>query len=405
MDFASILREGLKTLLRNKMRSTLTVLGVTIGIGAVICVVGIGAAGSQQVQEQLKNLGENLVWVEAGSRAPNGVRTGGHGTKTLIAADAEAIAREIRLIKQVSPQVDGRVQVIYAGTNWGTTYRGVSPEYFDIRRWRVEFGAAFSHDDVERASEVCVIGNTVKQQLFGAEDAIGRVIRIKDMPCQVIGVLLAKGYSTTGQDQDDQILLPYTTAQKKISGQNWLNDIMCSAISAEAVQPATREITALLHDRHRIRADAADDFNIRSPEDFVRLQLEASQTFTLLLVSIAAVSLLVGGIGIMNVMLVSVTERTREIGVRMAVGATDANIQLQFLSEAVMLSLLGGAMGVLLGAGGSVAITDVLGWPVQLSLKAVLIASSFAAAVGVFFGYYPARKAARMDPIDALRYE
>ncbi len=405
MDPLSLLRQSIRTLLRNKLRSTLTVLGVMIGIGAVICVVGIGNAASSQIQEQLKNLGDNMIWVEAGSRAPNGVRSGARGTKTLVMADAIAIRNEIHLVKAVSPQVDGRVQVIYANTNWSTTYRGVTPEFFQIRRWTVEHGAMFTEDDVERAADVCVIGATVREQLFGTEDPIGKIMRVKDAPCKVIGVAYPKGQSSFGQDQDDQIFLPYTTAQKKIAGITWLNDILCSATAADAVKPATLQIMNLVRDRHRIRPGQDDDFNIRSPEDMIQLQLEASRTFTLLLVSIAAVSLIVGGIGIMNVMLVSVTERTREIGVRMAVGATEANVQVQFLGEAVMLSLFGGLLGVAAGVGGSVLIGNMLRWPMQIPPQAIVVAAGFALAVGIFFGYYPARKASRLDPIEALRFE
>jgi putative ABC transport system permease protein len=354
----------------------------------------------------MKNLGDNLIWVEAGSRAPNGVRSGARGTKTLVMADAVAIANEVHLVKAVSPQVDGRVQVIYANTNWNTTYRGVTPEFFQIRRWAIEQGAMFTEDDVDRAADVCVIGKTVRDQLFGAtDDPIGKIMRVKDAPCRVIGVTAAKGQSSFGQDQDDQIFLPYTTAQKKIAGITWLNDIMCSAVSAEAVQPATQQIMNLVRERHRIRPGQDDDFNLRSPQDMIQLQLEASRTFTLLLVSIAAVSLLVGGIGIMNVMLVSVTERTREIGVRMAVGATEANVQTQFLGEAIMLSLFGGVLGVGAGVGGSIVIGRMLQWPMQVPPQAIVIAAAFSIAVGAFFGYYPARKASRLDPIEALRFE
>ncbi|HEY6938428.1 MAG TPA: ABC transporter permease [Terriglobales bacterium] len=405
MQIESMLRDALRVLARNKMRSSLTVLGIMIGIGAVICVVAIGSAGSAQVEEQLHNLGDNLVWIEAGSRTRGGVHLGSHETKSLIVGDATAILQQVRLIKSVSPQVDGSVQIVYGNQNWSTIYRGEGPDYFDIKRWTLQSGVPFTDDDVRRSADVCVIGETVRQQLFGAEDPLGKVIRVSDVPCKVIGTLAPKGQSWFGQDQDDTIIMPYTTVQKKIAGITWLKDILCSAVTPAMVKEATQQSVALLRERHHIKPGEDDDFNIRSPEDVIQAQLAASKVLTGLLVSIASVALLVGGIGIMNVMLVSVTERTREIGVRMAVGATEANIHLQFLSEAVMLSLLGGAMGVLLGAGGSWGITQVLGWPVQLSAKAVLIASLFSAAVGIFFGYYPARKAARLDPIEALRYE
>jgi putative ABC transport system permease protein len=387
------------------MRSLLTVLGVTIGIAAVICVVAIGKAGQARVEQQLRNLGDNFVWIEAGGRAVNGVRTGTRGTKTLVLADVVAIKSQVPLIKSVSPNVDSSVQVIYGNQNWYTTFRGVSPEYFEIRRWIVERGAIFSEDDVERAAGVCAIGRTVREQLFGVEDPIGKVIRVRDLPCKVIATLQPKGISISGQDQDDTILLPYTTAQKKIMGITWLDDILCSAVSQDSVKLAGQQAAALLRDRHRLRAGEDDDFNIRNPEDIIQAQLEASRTLSALLIAIASISLIVGGIGIMNVMLVSVTERTREIGVRMAVGATEAAIQIQFLGESVMLSLAGGVLGVLLGVIASVVVGRTLEWPMQLSPAAVVLAAVFSTGVGVVFGYYPARKASLLDPIEAVRYE
>ncbi len=405
MNYAVLLQSALVALLRNKMRSVLTVLGITIGIAAVICVVAIGKAGQAQVEQQLNNLGDNFVWIEAGGRAVNGVRTGTHGTKTLTFADAVAIKNQISLIKSVSPNVDGPVQIIYGNQNWFTGFRGVTPEYFDIKRWYVDQGAAFSQDDVDRAADVCAIGRTVRDQLFGVEDPIGKVMRVKDLPCKVVATLHPKGLSVSGQDQDDTILMPYTTAQKKIKGTTWLDDILCSAVSQAAVKVAGQEAAAVLRDRHHLRAEEEDDFNIRNPEDIIQAQLEASRTLTVLLIAVASISLVVGGIGIMNVMLVSVTERTREIGVRVAVGATEEAIQLQFLGESVMLSLVGGAAGVLFGVVGSYLVGQTLRWPMQMSLESVVIAAVFSIAVGVFFGYYPARKASLLDPIEALRYE
>lgn len=400
-----IVRESLRALVRNKMRSLLTVLGITIGIGAVICVVEIGQAGSKQVEKQLDNLGENFIWIEAGSRAPNGIRTGSHGTKTLTEGDSVAILKQIPFIKAVTPNIDERVQVIYGNRNWNTMYRGVGPEYFQIKRWDVVQGVPFTHEDVQRAATLCVIGDTLARQLFTGENPLGKTLRIKDMPCQVIGVLGAKGQSGFGQDQDDTVLLPYTTVQRRIIGNDWIEDIMCSAISQEAINPAINQITLLLRDRHKIRAGQDDDFNIRRPDEVIQARLAASRTFSLLLVVIASVSLLVGGIGIMNVMLVSVTERTREIGVRMSVGATEGEVQVQFLGEAVMLSLFGGVAGVLLGIGGSYAIGNALQWPISISPEAIMVAAAFASFIGVFFGFYPALKASRLDPIQALRFE
>ncbi len=405
MNYGALFRSALVALLRNKMRSILTVLGITIGIAAVICVVAIGKAGQARVQQHLNNLGENFVWIEAGGRAINGVRTGTHDTKTLVMADAIAIKNQISLIKAVSPNVDDPVQVIYGNQNWHTSYRGVLPEYVDIKRWVIDQGAVFSQDDVDRAAEVCLIGRTVREQLFGVENPVGKVMRLNSLPCKVVGTLQPKGLSLSGQDQDDTILLPYTTAQKKLKGITWLDDILCSAVSQDVVKMAGQEATALLRDRHHLRPEEDDDFNIRNPEDIIQAQLEASKTLTVLLIAIASVSLIVGGIGIMNVMLVSVTERTREIGVRVAVGATEAAIQLQFLGESIMLSLVGGAAGVLAGIFGSYLVGQTLGWPIQMSAEAIAVAAMFSVAVGVFFGYYPARKASRLDPIEALRYE
>jgi putative ABC transport system permease protein len=405
MNYLALLGSALWALLRNKTRSLLTVLGITIGIAAVICVVAIGRAGQARVEEQLNNLGDNFVWIEAGGRAVNGVRTGSHGTPTLSLGDMAAIKAQIPLIKAAAANVDGSTQIIYGNQNWYTSYRGVSPEYFDIKRWVIQEGAVFTNDDVDRVADVCVIGRTVRQQMFGAEDPVGKVIRVKDFPCKVIAVLAPKGQSATGQDQDDTVILPYSTAMKRIKGSTWLDDILCSAVSQDVVKLAGQQAAALLRDRHHLRAEQDDDFNIRNPEDMINAQLEASRTLTILLVSIASISLLVGGIGIMNVMLVSVTERTREIGVRVAVGATEEAIQFQFLGESVALSLVGGAAGVILGLVGCVLVGRSLGWPTQASPASILIAAAFSVAVGVFFGYYPALKASRLDPIDALRYE
>ena len=405
MESAALIGSALGSLLRNKLRSSLTVLGITIGIAAVICVVAIGQAGQARVEQQLNNLGDNFVWIEAGGRSVSGRRTGPHSTKSLTLADAVAIRTQIPLIKSVSPNVDASTQVVYGNQNWYTSYRGVSPEYFDIKRWAIEEGAVFSQDDVDSAADVCVIGRTVRQQLFGVEDPIGKVIRLRSLPCKVVATLVPKGLAVSGQDQDDTIILPYTTAQKKIKGISWLDDILCSAVSQDAVKPAGQQAAALLRERHHLRPEEDDDFNIRNPEDVIQAQLEASRTLTLLLIAIASISLVVGGIGIMNVMLVSVTERTREIGLRIAVGATEDAIQIQFLGESVMLSLVGGAAGVVIGIVGSFFLGRGLGWPMQLSGQAVLLAALFSVAVGVFFGYYPARKASRLDPIEALRYE
>jgi len=404
---ASLFSEGVRAISRNKSRSALAALGITIGIAAVVCVVAIGQAGSELLEEQLKNLGENLVWIEAGSRAPNGVRTGNRGTNTLTVEDQEAILREVPLIKSASPFVDSKVSVVYENRTWTTQYRGVGPEYIDIKRWRIAQGASFTQQEVEHAANVCVIGQTLREQLFGATDPIGRDIRMNKQLCQVIGVLAPKGQSASGQDQDDALLLPYTTAQKKLRGKgyNWVDDIMCSAVSPEAVSPAIQQITELLRQRHQIRLDQDDDFNIRRPEEMIKAQLEMKRTLALFLISVASISLLVGGIGIMNVMLVSVTQRTREIGLRLATGATERAVQLQFLGEAVMLCLFGGVFGVLLGVASSFLFGRVWEWPMSIPPQAMVVAPAFSIGIGVFFGFYPAWRASRLDPVVALRYE
>jgi putative ABC transport system permease protein len=405
MELTLQIRQSLRTLSRNKLRSFLTVLGITIGIAAVICVVSIGNAASRQYEQQLSALGDNFVWVEAGGRTVNGLRTGSNSTKTLVLADAQAILAEVPVIKRVSPQVDGRFTVVFNNKNWSTQYRGESPDYVLIRKWDLASGVNITADDVTQAADVCVLGNTVKEQLFGDVDPVGNSIRMNDLPCKVIGVLSAKGSSVSGQDQDDFVLIPYTTAQKKVAGITWLKDIMCSATSADAVPAASDQIVALLRERHRIRPGETDDFNMRTPQDVIEAGLAAAKTFSILLVSIASVALLVGGIGIMNVMLVSVTERTREIGVRLAVGATEEQVRLQFLIESLVLSLFGGLCGVFLGVAGSFLLGVTLEWGVSIPPSAIAVAAIFSSAIGIFFGLYPAVKASRLDPIEALRYE
>ncbi len=400
-------REAVRALSRHKTRSGLTTLGITIGIAAVVLVVAIGKAGSARAQDALASLGDNLVWVEAGARNVNGVRTGNLGSNTLTVEDAEAIRREVPLITRVSPQVDGHVQALFGNRNWGTHYRAESPQYLGIRKWGVALGHAFSQDDVERSAAKVLLGETVRQQLFGAANPVGEVVRLNNQLFEVAGVLAAKGQSGDGRDQDDWVFLPYTTAQKRFRArtETWLDDILCSAASPQAVEPAIEQVQALLRQRHRIEPGQDDDFNIRRPDEVLKAQVAASDTLANLLVSVAAVSLLVGGIGIMNVMLASVAQRTREIGLRLAVGARESAIRVQVLGEAVVLSLVGGVFGVGLSVAGAAGFARTLGWSIAIPPSALAVAVTSAVAVGITFGLYPAWRASRLDPIEALRHE
>src|SRR5438034_8085418 len=405
MNLVTIHRIALKALAQNKLRTGLTMLGIVIGVAAVICVVAIGEGASIRVEQAITNIGSNMVWIEAGGVNRNGVRTGAYGTKTLTLADYDAIREHVTLVTNVTPQADTRVQLVYGNQNWSSSVRGVAPAYLDLKRWNVARGGMFTDVDVERSSNVCVLGQTVVDQLFGARDPVGEVIRVKDQICVVVGVLEVKGQSATGQDQDDNFLMPYTTVMKKVKGQTWLDDILCSATSAAVIDQAEEEIATLMRDRHHIRAGADDDFNLRHPTEIAEAVKQSTQTMEALLAAVASVSLIVGGIGIMNIMLVSVTERTREIGLRQAVGARGRDVLRQFLVEAVILSLIGGGLGVLLGTLGARAIADMFQWPTRVSANAIALAFGCSAAIGVFFGYYPARRAANLDPIDALRFE
>jgi putative ABC transport system permease protein len=405
MDFISILRIALRALARNKMRSILTMLGIIIGVGAVIATVGVGQGAQQQVQNNIASMGTNLVYVSAGSVNRGGLRLGGGATKTLTYDDMKAIVQESPAVASAAPGSSASAQVVFDNNNWYTRVNGTEPQFFDIRSWPMASGASFTEDDVRTAADVAVLGETVRQNLFGSVDPVGQTVRIGNLPFQVVGVLAAKGQSGMGADQDDTIYVPITTLQKKITGQPWLQYIVASAVSQPASYAAQEQITALLRDRHRIRPGQDPDFQVRNLADVAQLADQSSRIMTLLLASIASVSLIVGGIGIMNIMLVSVTERTREIGIRIAIGAQEADVLKQFLSEAVVMSLIGGAIGILVGAGSSLGISHVLHWPISISPVAVAAAAVFSTMVGIFFGYYPARKAAQLDPIEALRFE
>jgi putative ABC transport system permease protein len=406
MDVMAIIRIAMRALARNKMRSSLTMLGIIIGVGAVIAMVSVGQGAQQQAQQQIAAMGSNMLFVGSGTVTRGGMRMGSGATKTLLYDDMLAILRECPAVKAAAPGSQSSAQVVYGNDNWATQINGTEPQYFEIRTWPFQEGSSFSQGDVDMAANVAVIGETVRKNLFGATDPVGETVRISNLPFKVVGVLVPKGTSAAmGQDQDDIILVPITTLQKKITGQNWLRWIMVSAVSREASYTAQQQITSLLRDRHRIRPGQDDDFMVRNLADVADLADQQARLFTVLLASIASISLIVGGIGIMNIMLVSVTERTREIGIRMAIGATEGDVQQQFLIEAVVLSLVGGAVGITSGVGASYLITQTLGWPVLVSPMAIVAAVVFSTAVGIFFGFYPARKAARMDPIEALRYE
>ena len=405
MDLIAILRIAIRALTRNKMRSLLTMLGIIIGVGAVIATVGVGQGAQEQVQQQIAAMGTNVIFVSSGSVNSAGLRLGSGATKTLINDDMQAILREVPTITMAAPSSGATTQIVYENQNWSTRATGTEPQYFQIRNWDFARGSSFTEDDVNHAANVVVLGATVQQNLFGNNDPTGQTVRIGNLPFQVVGVLSAKGQSGIGQDQDDAIYVPITTLQKKITGQNWLQNIIASASSQQASYAAQSQITALLRDRHRIRPGQDDDFSVRNLADVAQLADQSSKVMTLLLASIAGVSLIVGGIGIMNIMLVSVTERTREIGIRIAIGATESDVLRQFLSESVVLSLAGGIIGILFGVVASMTIAKVLGWNILISMAAVAAAVVFSMAVGVFFGFYPARKAARLDPIEALRFE
>ena len=405
MDLLAIIRIALRALARNKMRSSLTMLGIIIGVSAVIAMVGVGQGAQQAVQDRIAAMGSNMLMVGSGTINRGGMHMGWGATKTLVYDDMKAIVKECPAVRAAAPMSMTSSQVVYANLNWFTRVQGTEPQYFDVRAWPIGSGASFSENDVETAANVAVIGETVRKNLFGAIDPIGETIRIRNLPFRVTGVLSSKGQSGMGDDQDDTIVIPITTLQKKITGETWLRMIAVSAVSREASFAAQQQITLLLKDRHRIRPGQDDDFFVRNLADIAELADQAGRVMTLLLASIASVSLVVGGIGIMNIMLVSVTERTREIGIRMAIGATEHDVQRQFLTEAVVLSCMGGAVGILVGVVTSFVITNVLQWAVMISPAAIVITVLFSMGVGIFFGYYPARKAARLDPIEALRYE
>jgi len=387
------------------MRSVLTALGIIIGVGAVIAMVGIGNGAKAQVEAQIASLGQNVILIFSGSTTSSGIRTGWGGAGTLKVEDAEAIRREVPGVVGVSEEVVSTTQVAAGNQNWFTRIYGESADYFDIRQWPLADGAPFTPQDVRSANKVCVIGRTTAAQVYGNEDPVGQILRIKEVPFTVTGVLTPKGLSTQGVDQDDIVIMPYTSAMKRVIGGTNLRNINVQIGDARQVEAAQQQIISLLRQRHNIRPGRDDDFTVRNQQEIAEAATATSRIMTLLLGAIAGVSLVVGGIGIMNIMLVSVTERTREIGVRMAVGAHGSDILTQFLIEAVTLSSVGGVIGIICGVGASKILSAYAHWPTLISLSSIAIAFLFSGAVGIFFGFYPARKAAALDPIEALRYE
>jgi putative ABC transport system permease protein len=405
MSFLMVLRVAFKALARNKMRTALTMLGMIIGVSAVITMVALGTGAQSSIESQIQAAGTNMIMVSAGNFQQGGVRMGQGNASSLTPEDALAI-RDVPGVQYIAPGVNTRGQVVAGNMNWGTQIQGTDVDLPLIRSWPTTQGAFFSPVDVVTASKVAVLGSVVHEQLFGADiNPVGEIIRINNQPFTVVGVMASKGQSGMGQDQDDQVYVPYTTVMKKLRGITYIQNITVSAATAADTAPTAERISNLLRGRHQIVEAGSEDFMVRTMEEMASVRVQATETMTALLASIAGVSLLVGGIGIMNIMLVSVTERTREIGLRLAIGARGRDVLMQFLVEAVVLSLFGGTIGIALGLGMSRGVTAWMSWPTAVSAESVVIAFVFAAVTGVFFGFYPARKAAALDPIDALRFE
>ena len=396
---------ALRALRRNKMRSTLTALGIIIGVASVVAMVAVGNGAQARIESQVSALGQNLLSVFAGSRRSGGVNSGLGSASSMTLADADAIRREVTDVAAISPEDSPTAQAIANGRNWSTTVAGESPDYLKIRDWKLASGSMFTDREVRGAAKVAVIGSKTANELFGPLNPVGQTVRVQGIPFVIIGLLESKGAGMGGQNQDDRILIPYTTAMKRVTGDKYLRSINVQIVSADRMEVAQQQITVLLRQRHRLTADRDNDFNIFNQKEIADTVSSISRIITLLLGAISGISLVVGGIGIMNIMLVSVTERTREIGIRIAVGAQPGDIRLQFLIEAITLSLLGGIIGVLFGVGASRLVAVVANFNAIVSAVSILLAFGVSFAIGVFFGFYPARKAAALDPIDALRYE
>jgi putative ABC transport system permease protein len=408
MNLYSAWKIAYRSLRANRLRSFLTMLGMVIGVASVIAMVAIGAGASERIAARIASLGSNLLIIIPGSTTAGGLRSGFGSTPTLTMGDALAIGKELPAIRLAAPSIRSISPVVHRNQNWTPLVRGVTPEYFEVQSWRIAEGRFFTSDEVDTSSKAAVVGQTVVEKLFGEESPIGTIIRIKRVPFKVIGVLEEKGRSPWGQDQDDIIMAPITTVRNKLSGSEhpgMVEAIFAQAVDRQSIAEAEREVRALLQQRHRIGNGKEEDFSVRNLTEMLEAEEASTRIMSLLLGMIASVSLLVGGIGIMNIMLVSVTERTREIGIRLAVGARERDILVQFLIEAVSLSAAGGVAGILFGVGGSMLISRFAGWSTLISPGAVLLAFGFSAAVGIFFGFYPARKASRLDPIEALRHE
>jgi putative ABC transport system permease protein len=408
ISIVSTVKISFRALRVNKMRSALTMLGIIIGVGAVIAMLAVGTGASRRISEYISKMGSNLLMIVPGTTTAGGVRMGSGTQPTLTLADAEAILKESRAVSDVAPVLSGVAQVVYGHQNWSTGVVGTTPGMLNVRDWPLASGRSFTQQDVKSATKVCLLGQTVVENLFGDMDPIGQFIRIKNLPFTVIGVLAPKGQSPQGQDQDDTIYVPVTTAQKKLFGTTFpgmVRTIMVKAKSTEDLASAEKQVNELLRQRHRTGPKQDNDFTVRNLTQFMQAQEQSTKVMTLLLGAIASVSLLVGGIGIMNIMLVSVTERTREIGIRMAIGAKTWDIRLQFIIEALILSLIGGVAGIIAGISASEIISALAGWATVVSPFAILTAFGFSGLVGIFFGFYPAYKASLLDPIEALRYE
>jgi putative ABC transport system permease protein len=405
MNLLFTIKTALMALNRNRLRSSLTMLGIIIGVSAFIIMVSVGQGAKASIESEIKSMGTNVMMVMAGNRSSGGMRQGFGSTQTLVPKDCEAILQECPAVLTGTPMLNTNAAVIYGNQNWSTSVSGVGPEFFTIRDWQTTSGNIFSDSDVRGANKVCVIGTEVAKNLFEGEDPIGKMIRIRKIPFKVVGLLASKGQTGNGQNQDDIIIVPYTTLMKRMLNRTYVQNLFLSAVAEDQMTEAKAQVTDLLRQRHKIKAGADDDFFIGTQSDITSMATSTSTILTLLLGSVASISLIVGGIGIMNIMLVSVRERTREIGVRMALGARGRDILTQFMVESFVLSALGGLMGILLGVGGTLLVSQIAKWPTYISVMSMVLSIGFSSAIGIFFGFYPARTAARLNPIDALRFE